>query len=107
MKPARPFPVGQQPNRYQGRPTNSQLRYADVLEGEMAVAQKTFDALTGKELITLNAGLITRKVDPVKTLSHEEETGEELTLTAFPARLAPGADTRTRRRAARRPRGWP
>jgi len=59
-------------NGYEGRPTNSQLRYADVLEGEMAAAQKEFDALTGKEMITLNAGLITKKLDPVKTMSHED-----------------------------------
>jgi len=59
-------------NGYEGRPTNSQLRYADVLEGEMAAAQAQFEALTGKELITLNAGLITKKLDPVKTMSHED-----------------------------------
>jgi hypothetical protein len=59
-------------NGYEGRPTNSQLRYADVLEGEMAAAQKTFDELTGKDLITLNAGLITKKLEPVKTLSHND-----------------------------------
>lgn len=59
-------------NGYEGRPTNSQLRYADVLEGEMAAAEKQFLALTGKELITLNAGLITKKMEPVKTMSHED-----------------------------------
>ncbi|MGH7730220.1 MAG: WD40/YVTN/BNR-like repeat-containing protein [Candidatus Eiseniibacteriota bacterium] len=59
-------------NGYQGRPTNSQLRYTDVLEGEMAAAQAQFDALTSKELITLNAGLITKQLEPVKTLSHED-----------------------------------
>jgi photosystem II stability/assembly factor-like uncharacterized protein len=59
-------------NGYEGRPTNSQLRYAEVLEGELAAAQSQFEALTGKELITLNANLITKKLDPVKTMSREE-----------------------------------
>ena len=59
-------------NGYEGRPTNSQLRYADVLEGEMAAAELQFEALTGKELITLNAGLITKQLDPVKTMSHDD-----------------------------------
>jgi hypothetical protein len=59
-------------NGYEGRPTNSQLRYANVLEGEMAAAQLEFEALTGKEMITLNAGLITRKIDPVKTMSQDD-----------------------------------
>jgi photosystem II stability/assembly factor-like uncharacterized protein len=59
-------------NGYEGRPTNSQLRYADVLEGEMAAAQQEFEAQTGKEMITLNAGLITKKLEPVKTMTHED-----------------------------------
>ena len=59
-------------NGYEGRPTNSQLRYADVLEGELAAAQSDFENLTGRELITLNAGLITRKLEPVKTMTRED-----------------------------------
>ena len=59
-------------NGYEGRPTNSQLRYAGVLAGELAAAQKEFETLTGKDLITANAGLSTRKVDPVTTMSLED-----------------------------------
>ncbi len=59
-------------NGYEGRATNSQIRYAEVLEGELAAAQKEFETLTGQELIALNAGLMTRSLDPVKPLSREE-----------------------------------
>ena len=59
-------------NGYEGRPTNSQLRYADVLEGELAAAQAAFEALTAKELLPLNAELTSRKLEPVTTLTRED-----------------------------------
>jgi photosystem II stability/assembly factor-like uncharacterized protein len=59
-------------NGYEGRPTNSQLRYADVLEGELNAAQAKFETLTGKELESLNAALAGKKVDAVKPMTREE-----------------------------------
>jgi len=59
-------------NGYEGRPTNSQTRYADVLEGELNAAQAQFESLTGKELESLNAGLAGKKLDPVKPMTREE-----------------------------------
>jgi len=59
-------------NGYEGKPTNSQLRYADVLEGELKAAQAQFESLTGKELEPLNAGLAGKKLDPVKAMTRDE-----------------------------------
>ena len=59
-------------NGYSGRPTNSQTRYADVVEGELNAAQAKFEALTGKELETLNAGLTGKKLDPLKAMTRDE-----------------------------------
>ncbi|HKQ57038.1 MAG TPA: glycosyl hydrolase [Candidatus Eisenbacteria bacterium] len=56
-------------NGYEGRPTNSQLRYAEVLDGELTAAQAQLETITSKELLALNAGLEGRKVEPVKLMS--------------------------------------
>jgi hypothetical protein len=59
-------------NGYEGRPTNSQLRYADVLEGELNAAQGKFESLTGADLQALNKSLAGKKLDPVKPMTREE-----------------------------------
>jgi hypothetical protein len=58
-------------NGYEGRPTNSQLRYADVLEGELAAAQAEFEAITAKDLPALNTGLTGKKLEPVTVMTRD------------------------------------
>ncbi len=59
-------------NGYEGRPTNSQLRFTEACEAQMAEAQAQLDAISGTELPALNASLEGRKLEPVKTMTREE-----------------------------------
>jgi photosystem II stability/assembly factor-like uncharacterized protein len=59
-------------NGYQGRPTNSQLRYAEVLAGELAAVHAQFEALTAKELLNLNAQLESKKLEPLRAMTRED-----------------------------------
>ncbi len=53
-------------NGFDGRPTGSQLAYADVLEGELKEARAQFETLAAKDLVAINGELGKRKMDPVK-----------------------------------------
>jgi len=59
-------------NGFEGRPTNSQLRFAEVCEAKMADAQAELDAIAGKDLPAINTALESKRLDPVKTMSREE-----------------------------------
>ena len=59
-------------NGYDGRPTDSQLGYQQVLTKELAAARATFDSLAGKEMDALNSDLESKKLDPLKAISREE-----------------------------------
>jgi photosystem II stability/assembly factor-like uncharacterized protein len=58
-------------NGHEGRPTASQIQYADVLEGELNAAQARFQTITGQALPALNSGLTRLKLDPIETLTRE------------------------------------
>jgi hypothetical protein len=57
--------------RYGGRPTQSQMDRAAVLEGKVADAGKTFDDLSSSS-DGLTDALKAQKLDPLKKLSKEE-----------------------------------
>ncbi|MEK7329396.1 MAG: glycosyl hydrolase, partial [Candidatus Eisenbacteria bacterium] len=59
-------------NGYEGRPTNSQLQHAEVLGAQLAEAQSSFDAITGKDLPAINTALESRKLEPVRPMTREE-----------------------------------
>ena len=59
-------------NGYEGRPTASQLAFVEVLEGKIADAQHELDAIAGKELPALNAGLAKPKLEPVTAMTRED-----------------------------------
>jgi photosystem II stability/assembly factor-like uncharacterized protein len=58
-------------NGYEGRPTNSQLGFVEVCEGRMADAQAELDAVAGKDLPAINAGLENRKLEPMRPITRE------------------------------------
>ncbi len=58
-------------NGHEGRPTESQLSYKTVLEGQLQEAQAKFDAMA-RQLAPLNAGLEGKKMGPVRALSRED-----------------------------------
>jgi hypothetical protein len=53
-------------NGYDGRPTNNQLDYVKVLDGELKAARARFVGITTKELVTVNGTLASRKLEPIK-----------------------------------------
>ena len=57
-------------NAYEGRPTASQLAAVEAIEVKIADAQSQIDAIVGKELPALNAGLA--KLGPVTAMTREE-----------------------------------
>ena len=59
-------------NGYEGRPTDSQTSYLEVLVKQLADSRAKLEALTGKELETLNAGLTGKKLELIKTMSHDD-----------------------------------
>jgi hypothetical protein len=59
-------------NGYDGRPTESQLAYQQVLGHELADARATYESLLGKDLEPISAQLVEKKLDPVKTMSRED-----------------------------------
>jgi photosystem II stability/assembly factor-like uncharacterized protein len=59
-------------NGYDGRPTDSQLNAQQVLTKQLTEARATYDSLAGKEMDALNAGLGSKKLDPVKAMSRED-----------------------------------
>ncbi|MBI1796728.1 MAG: glycosyl hydrolase [Candidatus Eisenbacteria bacterium] len=58
-------------NGYEGRPTGSQLKFVDVLEGKMAGAQRDFEAIA-KDLPVVNADLATKKLQPIAAMSRDD-----------------------------------
>lgn len=59
-------------NGFDGRPTNSQLASADVMDGDLKKAQADFRALLDKELPPVNAALRGKKLDELKLMTREE-----------------------------------
>jgi photosystem II stability/assembly factor-like uncharacterized protein len=59
-------------NGYDGKPTNSQLSFMGVLEGELKKATADYEALSTKELPAINVALAGRKLDTLKALSRDE-----------------------------------
>ena len=59
-------------NGYEGRPTNSQLRFADVLAAQLADTRKQFESLAHKDLSPINGSLGARRIDPVKPLTRDD-----------------------------------
>jgi hypothetical protein len=59
-------------NGYDGRPTESQLNAQQVLTKQLTDARATYDSLAGKEMDALNAGLGSKKLDPVKAMSRQD-----------------------------------
>jgi hypothetical protein len=59
-------------NGYEGRPTNSQLRFVDVVEGKIADAQHELNEISGKELQALNTGLSGKKLEPLTAMTRED-----------------------------------
>ena len=59
-------------NGYEGRPTNGQLRFKELLEGQVADARTWFDGIAAKELPGLNTNLGAQKLDPIKVVTREE-----------------------------------
>jgi photosystem II stability/assembly factor-like uncharacterized protein len=59
-------------NGYEGRPTQSQLDYAQVLGGELEQAAARFEAIRGGSLAAVNRELERRKLVPVRMPTREE-----------------------------------
>jgi len=57
---------------YEGRPTDSQVARAGALEHELADVIRKFQAVTGRELPSLNDALQTKKLAPIHVISEEE-----------------------------------
>ena len=58
---------------YDGRPTQSQLDRTQVLAGQLAAAQSSFESLTtGRELAQLNSQLEGKSLEPIAVISREE-----------------------------------
>ena len=59
-------------NGYEGRPTESQLKYAEVLGRRLAEAEERFRSLLAGQLDDINAQLGQRNLDPLTRMSREE-----------------------------------
>ncbi len=59
-------------NRYDGRPTDSQLDRKTILEAQLEKAEERFHALVEDELAALNSSLQRAGLEPVTVLSREE-----------------------------------
>ena len=59
-------------NNYEGRPTDSQVARAGALEHELADVIHRFQALTGRELPSLNDALQTKNLAPIRVITEEE-----------------------------------
>jgi hypothetical protein len=59
-------------NGYDGRPTRSQLDYAETLGGKLEKAVADFEALAAKETAPLNQALAARKLEPLTAMTREE-----------------------------------
>ena len=59
-------------NGYEGRPTNSQLKYTEVLGRRLAEAEERFRSLLAGQLDDINAQLGQRNLDPLTRMSREE-----------------------------------
>ncbi|MBK7991953.1 MAG: glycosyl hydrolase [Blastocatellia bacterium] len=57
---------------YGGRPSKSQLERAQSLINQVEKANKDFEAITSKDLDSLNNKLTTKKLEPIKLLTQEE-----------------------------------
>lgn len=75
---------------YNGRPTQSQLTRKDVLLGELAAAEKSFDDYVARELPALNAVLERRGLEPLKRQSREEWNAAQQPAASAGARAAWG-----------------
>jgi photosystem II stability/assembly factor-like uncharacterized protein len=59
-------------NGYEGRPTQSQLEYVQVLSGQLERAVARFEAIHGGSLAAANRELERRKLEPVRMPTREE-----------------------------------
>lgn len=59
-------------NGFEGRPTDSQVEYADVLDKALIDAEKRFDGIVSPRFDDLNGRLTARKLDPIKRMSRQE-----------------------------------
>ena len=59
-------------NGYDGRPTNTQIDYAEVLSAELESTRVEFEALMRKELEPINRSLAGLKLDPIRVLTRED-----------------------------------
>ncbi|MFY9222102.1 MAG: hypothetical protein WAQ98_05520, partial [Blastocatellia bacterium] len=57
---------------YGGRPSKSQLERAQSLINEVEKASKDFEAITSKDLDSLNSKLTAKKLEPIKLLTQAE-----------------------------------
>ncbi len=64
-------------NGYEGRPTDSQLRYRTVLEKEIADAGAKLDAIVAKDLAGLNAALAGKKLPALERLTQDAWTKKQ------------------------------
>ncbi|NOZ94708.1 MAG: glycosyl hydrolase [Acidobacteria bacterium] len=58
-------------NRYDGRPTKSQLQRKTILEGQLETAERRFETFAGGELSALSASLKKAGLEPITVLSQE------------------------------------
>ena len=59
-------------NGYEGRPTDSQSAYQEVMVRQLSEARAKLESLTGKELEPLNAALGGRKLEPIKAMTQDD-----------------------------------
>ncbi len=59
-------------NGYEGSPTDSQVKYADVLDGQLDEAEARLESLLSSQLDDLNPQLRENKLDPIKRMSRQE-----------------------------------
>jgi photosystem II stability/assembly factor-like uncharacterized protein len=57
---------------YDGAPTQDQIQRADAIARELADVKHDFDAWTAKELPSINAALVKKKLDPIKPITVAE-----------------------------------
>jgi len=58
-------------NSYDGKPTSSQLKRMEILEGQLAAKEKSFEAAV-KDLALLNERLTAKKLAPLALMTREE-----------------------------------
>ncbi len=59
-------------NGFEGPPTQSQIRYADVLEGKLRRAEAQLESILGESLSDLNPRLKQRDLDPIARMTKEQ-----------------------------------